>query len=114
MALGFYAENLIITSIACRRKSCLIRPHIFCAIRSGLFFNLGVLSLYTTKSVSLFVRQSIYPNTLSGVSVVMSLWFASFAPRIPEQFPGDPWIHYCSTYFEVPLFLNERNSAVLK
>jgi len=93
--------------IACRRKSCLIQPHIFCAISSGVFFNLGVLSLYSAESVSFFVRQSIYPNNLSSfVSCHLPLWFAIFAPWIPEQFPGDPWIHFCSTYFEVHLFLN--------
>ena len=29
---------------------------------------------------------------------------ASRIPRIGDQFPGDPWMHFCNGYFEVCLF----------
>jgi hypothetical protein len=33
---------------------------------------------------------------------------------ISEQFPGDSWIHFRNTYFEVFLCFNERNVDLLK
>jgi len=34
----------------------------------------------------------------------LSQWLPKCAPRIPrdrDQFPGDPWIHFCNGCFEV-------------
>jgi len=39
---------------------------------------------------------------------ISSQWFSSVlgrSQRIRDQFPGDPWIHFCNCYFEVYLFL---------
>jgi len=33
---------------------------------------------------------------------------------IREQFPGDPWIHFCNRSFEVCLYFGQRNIVLLK
>jgi hypothetical protein len=46
--------------------------------------------------------------------VCLHQWFTKCAPRIHNQFPTDPWIHFFNGYFEVYLFFKLKIKYFVK
>jgi hypothetical protein len=60
---------------------------------------------------SVFIQRN-YRAIIPDVCHVLSVYL-SYKPLVPksvlgicDQFPGDPWIHFCNGYFKVYYFLN--------
>jgi hypothetical protein len=65
----------------------------------------------TKTTVRLVAMLKQYRIPLAYISGSQSVFRG---PWVREQLPGDPWIHFCTGYFEVYLFLYSKNKILLK